>query len=140
MTLPRGVLVLILGLVVLAAESRAQEEAIRRWVVGEHATLRAPDPKLDAFCKETIPVEAASGLAAPNTPEKFGPWLARLKTEKPAIARCYDPGPPIKLGSVVTLLDSNEGCGSASINVRLDDNRVGCVYADYLSNKPPQKR
>lgn len=124
----------------IAGSSRAQEGE-RRWVVGDRATLRAPDPGLDAFCKQAVPVEAASGLAAPNTPEQFRPWLARLKTEKPAIAKCYDPGPPLRSGSVVTLLDSNEGCGGSSLRVRLQaDNRIGCVYADFLSNKPPSNR
>jgi len=136
----RPTLALLAVIAAVSGAARAQEEVIRRWVVDERATLRAPDPKLDAFCKEAIPVEAANGLSAPNTPDKFTPWLAHLKTQKPEIAKCYDPGPPIKMGSVVTLFDSNEGCGGASIRVRLDDNRVGCVYADYLSNKPPQKK
>ena len=126
--------------VVLAADSSQAQQEDRRWVVGDHATLRAPDPLLDAFCKQAVPVEAANGLAAPNTSEQFGPWLARLKTEKPAIAKCYDPGIPLRPGSAVMLLDSNDGCGGAAQRVRLADGRIGCVYADFLSVKPPSKK
>jgi hypothetical protein len=125
---------MLVALLVAALPSAAQE---RRWVTSDRAMLREPDPNLDTFCKETIPGEAANGLRAPSTLQEFRPWLERLKKEKPAVAKCYDPGTPIRPGTTATILDSDTGCGITFRRVRLADGRVGCVSEEYLGTKPP---
>lgn len=129
-----GGLTLLLSVDAIAAEA-AQP---RRWVVGSEARLRQSDPGLRSFCEKMVPMKATLGMKAPAKGESFDSWLANLKGGDPELAKCFDPGEVIPVGTAGTILDARETCGSSAVRLRLQDGRIGCINGDFLSDERPR--